>query len=308
MEEALQVLRELEALKKQVLERHPEAATAFEAASRADTAAHQDGALPGQVEDSNDTKDTGSTTKAVVSAADPNSAVVELVQKEVSQRVDALRQQVWKQLVREELRRLAASSPTKTEAVDGVHDTDTGQASHHAHHHHTHHKRSYEPNFIFGSVNASAGLHSARSTRSQQHSHRSARSAKVHAEGETPGEDTLGSSEAQGDDAALMKSSDGSDDKLDEDDDPDAQWVSVSENAYGAFIHVGLQSGFIRAWQKCWTMLIVSIIIAVVFSGELIQRHQFFGDRSVCSICSRYFSLVPSDHCCIVVFYDRQQF
>ena len=128
-------------------------------------------------------------------------------------------------------------------------------------------------------------------------------------------------------------------DELDE----DAKWVSVSGNAYGAFIHVGLQSGVItccsccsgeqratisvrltfnldmehissptrncdhveemiyfstincsghvsmcgsapvsgiwQAWRKCWTMLSVSIIIAVVFAGELIQRHQFFTER-----------------------------
>ena len=65
----------------------------------------------------------------------------------------------------------------------------------------------------------------------------------------------------------------------DEEDEEDEEWVSVSENAYGAFIDVGLQSGFKQAVVKCWTMLLVSIIIAVIFSGELIQRHQFFGER-----------------------------
>lgn len=66
---------------------------------------------------------------------------------------------------------------------------------------------------------------------------------------------------------------------IEEDDDTDVEWVSVSQNAYGAFIHVGLQSGFLQAWRKCWTMLIVSIIIAVVFAQELIDRHWFLGER-----------------------------
>jgi len=54
---------------------------------------------------------------------------------------------------------------------------------------------------------------------------------------------------------------------------PLISWVTVSQNAYGAFLHVGLQSGYVRAVFLCGTMLIVSICIQIVFSIQLFLIH-----------------------------------
>ena len=54
---------------------------------------------------------------------------------------------------------------------------------------------------------------------------------------------------------------------------PSVSWVTVSQNAYGAFLHVGLQTGYVRAVFLCGTMLIVSICIQIVFSVQLFLIH-----------------------------------
>jgi len=271
MEAARKVLEELETLKRQVLENYPEAA-AF------GSAALDESGLPGQVQEEA-TAESAPATRRAPATAGMNSAVVEAVQKELSQRVNTLQSQVWRQLVREELESMA-----KLDQANGGNKLLHMQSEGHRNHshqgnphtpsqpngHHLHpHSIVYTAEHVLGAVDG-------RTHRSSQKTPRESAGMETG----VPGGHSTGSKVDE-----AKTASDGGDtekeheDKLDEENDPDAQWVSVSENAYGAFIHVGLQSGLWQAWRKCWTMLIVSIVIAVVFSGELIQRHQFFGDR-----------------------------
>ena len=51
-------------------------------------------------------------------------------------------------------------------------------------------------------------------------------------------------------------------------------WHSLSKNAYGAFIHVGLQSGLVKAVEMCGSMLMVSCGIQMVIAFQLFVAHQ----------------------------------
>jgi len=55
--------------------------------------------------------------------------------------------------------------------------------------------------------------------------------------------------------------------------DDDGEWVKVSGNAFGAFIHVALQSGVSSAAIKTGPMVIASLLIQGIFSEELISQH-----------------------------------
>lgn len=57
------------------------------------------------------------------------------------------------------------------------------------------------------------------------------------------------------------------------DENESCEWAKVSENAFGAFIHVGLQSGLKSAVVKTGPMLILSLLIQFIFSEELIVQH-----------------------------------
>jgi len=52
-----------------------------------------------------------------------------------------------------------------------------------------------------------------------------------------------------------------------------AEWVKVSGNAFGAFIHVGLQSGLTPALINCGPMVVASLLIQGIFAEELISQH-----------------------------------
>jgi len=52
------------------------------------------------------------------------------------------------------------------------------------------------------------------------------------------------------------------------------RWVSVALNAYGAFIHVALQSGLKRACLMCLPMVGLSVAIQFVFAYELYSAHK----------------------------------
>jgi len=308
MEEARRLLAELEALKQQVLARYPDAA----AADMSDA----DGGLPGQVTSGDAPPPPESTAAA---DADRKSAVAGVVQAELAKQMDALQSQVWREIVREELQRLGAAAPESMEpksanaparaespgtAARGAHYRSREHHSvgdhlhltshHHEHsrHHHAHHDGVYNADFVLGPV---AGYRqSPRNMRAPSASRQTPRETPRDAgqdrtaEGEGEGKEMnkLASEDGEKanarDDEPKASSADGDDqegEKGEEEDEEDEEWVSVSENAYGAFIHVGLQSGFKQAVIKCWTMLLVSIVIAIIFSGELIQRHQFFGER-----------------------------
>jgi len=56
-------------------------------------------------------------------------------------------------------------------------------------------------------------------------------------------------------------------------DDDVEEWVKVSNNAFGAFIHVSLQSGIWSAVIKTGPMVVASIMIQAIFSEELISQH-----------------------------------
>jgi len=51
-------------------------------------------------------------------------------------------------------------------------------------------------------------------------------------------------------------------------------WYSLSKNAYGAFVHVGLQSGVVKAVEMCGSMLVVSCGIQLVIALQLYFEHQ----------------------------------
>jgi len=53
----------------------------------------------------------------------------------------------------------------------------------------------------------------------------------------------------------------------------DDSWVKHTQNAYGAFAHVAMQSGIYRAMQMCGPMLMASIMIQTVFAAQLLNNH-----------------------------------
>jgi len=53
----------------------------------------------------------------------------------------------------------------------------------------------------------------------------------------------------------------------------DDSWVKHTQNAYGAFAHVAMQSGILRAMQMCGPMLMASIMIQTVFAAQLLNNH-----------------------------------
>ena len=53
----------------------------------------------------------------------------------------------------------------------------------------------------------------------------------------------------------------------------DDSWVQHTQNAYGAFAHVAMQSGIMRAIKMCGPMLIASIMIQSVFAAQLLNNH-----------------------------------
>ena len=67
---------------------------------------------------------------------------------------------------------------------------------------------------------------------------------------------------------------------VDQEDLENGQWVSVSQNAYGAFIHVALQSGLLRACSMCLPMVGVSVFVQLVFSIQLFDVMFFEFDES----------------------------
>ena len=50
-------------------------------------------------------------------------------------------------------------------------------------------------------------------------------------------------------------------------------WMKCSQNAFGAFIHVGLQSGLQQAFRKCAILVVTAVTIQLTFSEELITNH-----------------------------------
>jgi len=54
---------------------------------------------------------------------------------------------------------------------------------------------------------------------------------------------------------------------------PEHYWTKVNTNAFGAFIHVALQSGLTRACLTCLPMVSVAVTIQLIFSEELITNH-----------------------------------
>lgn len=71
-------------------------------------------------------------------------------------------------------------------------------------------------------------------------------------------------------------------------------WAKANTNAFGAFIHVGLQSGLTRACLKCLPMVLVAVTIQLIFSTELITNHTPYLDidspnrDSICWIPFKY--------------------
>ena len=57
-------------------------------------------------------------------------------------------------------------------------------------------------------------------------------------------------------------------------------WVQCNTNAFGAFIHVGLQSGLRKAFSQCLIMVLTAVTIQLVFSEELWLNHFRSLDRS----------------------------
>ena len=147
MEEAQELLGKLEALKQQVLTRYPEAASG---------ASREGEGLPGQVAESDKPPEEH---RAAAGEADQKSAVISLVQAELAKRMDTLRSQVWREIVREELERMGTGDPASSELQSGdlmqKVDADEGNVGdkvsrgreHHsgtAHHHEHHHEHRTE--------------------------------------------------------------------------------------------------------------------------------------------------------------------
>lgn len=62
-------------------------------------------------------------------------------------------------------------------------------------------------------------------------------------------------------------------------------WVQHTQNAYGAFAHVAMQSGLVRSLHMCGPMLFISIMIQAVFSMNLINSHfQDFIHKEICEV------------------------
>ena len=53
----------------------------------------------------------------------------------------------------------------------------------------------------------------------------------------------------------------------------DDSWVKHTQNAYGAFAHVAMQSGILKAMEMCGPMLLASITIQTVFAAQLLNNH-----------------------------------
>ena len=315
-EDARKLLQEIEALKQRVLGKYPGAAEATKANNEAPTT--DDCALPGQVEDhSNRSPESRSI-----------NTIREAVKSEMSKWEPGLRRKVWREIVVEELGRLkntgsnlasqsaAVSSnesgdEVEAERATSSHENQTesqkspSRQNHNSPGHphgHGHAQRVYNAECV---LKAAGGYVQYPVPRSRNATPR-----------DDPGAGSNGNESGNVQEGEATKNEKEKTDSDDPGDDPDGTWVTVSENAYGAFIHVGLQSGsscmtwtmtdiqeaairiaivvafdargpnfmfnvagFRQAWTKCWTMLTVSIIIAVVFAWELIDRHHFFGHR-----------------------------
>ena len=194
MEEARKLLMELEALKQQVLQRYPEAASSDSFSTRQAEMSNYDG-LPGQVQEGV----TGAPeTRSAAARPHTNTAVVQAVQQELSRQTDTLRTQLWRELVREELMRLTGSRSTVPATIEPVDNGDntSHHPSHHSEehhkdgseesheeksgqHHHRHHKRGlYTNDFVYGNTSSTpltARSGGPLSSRSHQHSHRAHR-------------------------------------------------------------------------------------------------------------------------------------
>lgn len=75
----------------------------------------------------------------------------------------------------------------------------------------------------------------------------------------------------------------------------DDAWVQHTQNAYGAFAHVAMQSGILKAVQMCGPMLMASILIQTVFAAQLLYNHwtDMVCTLSVCSRKCRATHLLP---------------
>ena len=254
MEEAQELLGKLEALKQQVLTRYPEAASG---------ASPEGEGLPGQVAESEKPPEEH---RAAAGEADQKSAVISLVQAELAKRMDTLRSQVWRQIVREELERMVTGDPASSELQSGDQlenvDADEGKMGdkvsrghhehrteiipglpghphaghHHEHarqhpHHHQYHDGVYNADYVLGAVDGYR----------QSPRHGRSRSAARSPPAETPHDPAQDGDRADPESNGHPPEGEGAnaedgepkagtdDDEADEDDD----WVSVSQNAYG---------------------------------------------------------------------------
>ena len=241
VEEARELLIELQRLQSEVLAKFPDAATSA-----------CDNDLPGQVTEADCTALPAPPPRSQSSGVDGwRIAAAEAIRAELSSG-DMVR--TWRDLVHEEVQRLSS----------GVHGCDD-------------HANKETSDKVSGIYNADVALMGIlHPPRTAPHP---AEPAAVVAH-EQAGDDCTGAETAAG--AAHEKTPQGSAGEAvgSEGSEGDNElWVSVSENAYGAFIHVGLQSGFQQACFKCWLMLVISVVIAAVFAIELIDRHNFEAGR-----------------------------
>jgi len=72
--------------------------------------------------------------------------------------------------------------------------------------------------------------------------------------------------------------------------DEERRWVAVSENAYGAFIHVAIQRGVLTGILKCGPMLVASVVLQMIFALELFY--------ALPSISSRKTEICPTQDSC----------
>ena len=299
MENARRILAELEALKRQLLERYPEAAPAPDAPASSDAAAQAavtDGdELPGQVAAHGE-----GAPPATRGAGPASAAVADAVQQELSKRMDTLRSQVWQEIVREELARLESSRLADEQGGSpGAHEQGGtprawGHGAHGSAKRRSHVVGAYNADYVLGAVDGyahrdrlhdqqhDASRHSLHSGADNQRTSAAVHSARAKEGGgedagdsaAPPGEEDEAKASAPNGEILLLAEfvpvSDpvrssvpgGAADQLanmtagdaagstDDDEDADEEWVSVSENAYGAFIHVGLQSGTDPFWSR----------------------------------------------------------
>jgi hypothetical protein len=62
-------------------------------------------------------------------------------------------------------------------------------------------------------------------------------------------------------------------DAIEGQDEKECVWVQANTNAFGAFIHVGLQSGLKKAFLNCLILVVTAVTIQLIFSEELITNH-----------------------------------